>query len=51
MQNGIPGNLLNFITDFLCKTKERVVLNGSYSPWTNVEAEVSQGSILRPFFS
>ena len=32
-QNGISGNLLNFITDFLYQRKQRVVLNGQHSSW------------------
>ena len=47
-QNGISGKLLNLIIDFLSSRKQRVVLNGSYSPWTNIEAGVPQGSILGP---
>ena len=49
-QNGILGKLLNLITDFLSNRKQRVVLNGKYSSWTNTEAEVLQGSILGPLF-
>ena len=30
--------------------KQRVVLNGQHSSWTNVEAGVPLGSILRPLF-
>ena len=49
-QNGISGNLLNVITDFLCQRKQRVVLNGQHSYWTNIEGGVPQGSILGPLF-
>ena len=49
-QNGISGNLLNIIKDFLSLRKQRVVLNGQYSTWVNIEAEVPQGSILGPLF-
>ena len=49
-QNGISGKLLNLIIDFLSNRKQRVVLNGKYSSWTNIEARVAQGSILRPLF-
>ena len=49
-QNGISGNLLNVITDFLYQRKQRVVLNGQHLSWTNVEAGVPQGSILGPLF-
>ena len=49
-QNGISGNLLNVITDFLYQRKQRVVLNGQHSSWTNVQAGVPQESILGPLF-
>ena len=49
-QNGISGNLLNVITDFLYQRKQRVVLNGQDTSWTNVQAGVHQGSILGPLF-
>ena len=32
--------------DFLTNRKQRVLLNGQSSSWTNVNAGVSQGSIL-----
>ena len=34
--------------DFLNERKERAVLNGQFSTWKNVGAEVPQGSILGP---
>ena len=37
-QNGILGNLLETLTDFLKDRKQRVVLNGQNSSWANVEA-------------
>ena len=49
-QNGILGNLLNVITNFLYQRKQRVVLNGQHSSWTNVQAGDTQGSILGPLF-
>ena len=49
-RNGISGNHLNVITDFLYQRKQRVVLYGQHSSWTNVEAGVPQGSILGPLF-
>ena len=49
-QNGISGNLLNVIIDFLYQRKQRVVLNGQHSSWTNVQAGVPQRSILGPLF-
>ena len=39
-QNGVSGNLLNSIIDFLDTRKQRVVLNGQYSSWASVKAGV-----------
>ena len=50
MQNGVSGNLLNLISDFLDASKQMVILNDQYSSWVSVEAGVSQGSILSPPF-
>ena len=47
-QNGVSGNFLNLIIDFLDARKQRVVLNGQYSSWASVKARVPQGSILGP---
>ena len=38
------------MTDFLYQRKQRVVLNGQHSSWTNVEAVIPRGSILGPLF-
>ena len=47
-QNGISGELLNTLTDFLDNRTQRDILNGQYSSWAKVEARVPQGSILGP---
>ena len=44
-QNGISGNLLKIIEDFLSNRYQRVVLNGQSSGWAAVNAGVPQGSI------
>ena len=45
-QNGISGELLNTLTDFLDSRTQRVILKGQYSIWAKVETGVPQGSIL-----
>ena len=47
-QNGVKGNLLETLANFLNDRKQRVVLNGHHSKWANIEAGVPQGSILGP---
>ena len=47
-QNGISSELLHILSNFLSNRKQRVVLNGQSSPWTNVHAGLPQGSILGP---
>ena len=49
-QNGISGNLLNVITDFLYQRNKRVVLNGQHSSWTYIETGVPEGSVLGPLY-
>ena len=49
-QNGISGNLLNLLRNFLHDRKQPVVLNGQFSTWKSVNAGVPQGSILGPLF-
>ena len=43
-QNGISGNLLNLLNDFVKESKQSVVLNGQVSTWKNINAGVHQGS-------
>ena len=40
--NGISGNLLKLLRDFLSCLKQGVVLNGQHSFWDNVTAGISQ---------
>ena len=47
-QNGTSGNFLNLLCDFLRNRKQRVLLNGQVSEWSDVRADVPQGSILGP---
>ena len=47
-QNGISGNLLKLLTDFLKNRKQRVTLNGQTSFWTEANTGVPQGSVLGP---
>ena len=46
--NGISGNLLKLLRDFLYCHKQRVVLNGQNSSWENCNAGDPQGSVLGP---
>ena len=41
----MSGELLNVLCDFLRKRTSRVVLNGQFSTWTNVNVGVPQGLI------
>ena len=47
-QNGISGNLLRLIQNYLDDRKQRVVIDGSYSDYSNIESGVPQGSVLGP---
>ena len=47
-QNGIFGNLLNLLENILKERKQHIDLNGQVSTWENINAGVTQGSILDP---
>ena len=47
-QNEIKDKLLCLLKGFLKNRPQRVVLNGQSSSWTKVNADVPQGSSLRP---
>ena len=47
-QNGILGNLLKIIEDFLSNRYQRIVLTSQSSGWAVVNAGVPQGLILGP---
>ena len=47
-QNGISGNLLKLVQNYLINRKQRVVQNGSYSDYTSIESGAPQGSVLGP---
>ena len=47
-QNGISGSLLKLFKNYLRSRKQRVVLNGSHSDYSEIESGVPQGSVLGP---
>ena len=48
--NGISGNVMILIRNFLRDRKQRVLLNGKSSQWASISAGVPQGSVLGPLF-
>ena len=49
-QNGICGDLINTLNDFLTNRKQRVILNDQCSSWVDIRVGVPQISILGPLF-
>ena len=46
--NGLSGNILKILQDYLTDRKQRVLLNGKSSNWDIISAGVPQGSVLGP---
>ena len=46
--NGLGGNILKILQDYLIDRRQRVLLNGKFSNWDNISAGVPQGSVLGP---
>ena len=45
---GIKGPLLQWLTNFLYKRQQRVIIHGKSSAWIDVLSGIPQGSILGP---
>ena len=48
---GIDSKILLWITNFLNKRKQRVVVDGSFSNYADVESSVPQGTVLDFYFA
>ena len=47
-QNGIDSKLLALHQNCLSNRKQRVLINGSESNWSNIQSGVPEGSVLVP---
>ena len=45
---GIQGKVLDWIQEFLTERKQRVVINGSESEWSDVTSGIPLGSVIEP---
>ena len=45
---GIEGDMISIIESFLSERKQRVIIDGKFSEWVDVQAGVPQGSLLGP---
>lgn len=46
--NGIEGNILEWIKDFLKDRKQRVCVDNNFSEWKEITSGIPQGSMLGP---
>ena len=47
-QNGITGNLIRLLENYLSNREQRVALNGVFSDWGKINSGIPQGSVLGP---
>ena len=47
-QNGVSGQLLQLLQDYLSNRKQLVVLNGFPADYSTIESGVPQGTVLGP---